>query len=342
MVVNAAPAPARPRLVLAMSAARTRNVFTPAHRARLATLCDVRDPVPLESFADPRADALLGEAQILLTGWGCARIDAGVLDRAPHLRLIVHAAGTVKTFLTRDVFRRRITVTHAAEANAIPVAEFTLAAILFANKRVLAFRDAYARERDAPVQLPGPAVGNLGKTIGIVGASRIGRLVLDLLRRHDLRVLVHDPFLSHEEAAALGAELADLDAMLPTVDVLSLHAPSLPSTREMINARRLALLRDGATLINTARGALVDQAALEAELVRGRISAFIDVTRPNVPAADSPLYTLPNVVLTPHIAGALGTEQARLGAFAVAEIERSLAHETLRGLITRERFPLMA
>ena len=332
----------RARLAFAMSAAGTRGVLTDAHRSRLAALCDILDPVPLESFSDPRADALLDAAHILLTGWGCPAIDARVLDRAPRLRLIAHAAGTVKTFLSPDVFARGIAVTHAADANAIPVAEYTLAAILFANKRVLAFRQSYAEQRNAPIHLAGAPVGNLGKTVGIVGASRIGRLVLDLLRRHDLRVLLHDPFLSRQQAATLGAELMELDAMLPELDVLSLHAPSLPSTRHMIDAGRLAMLRDGATLINTARGALIDQAALETELVSGRLSAFLDVTEPEVLPRESPFYELPNVVLTPHIAGALGTEQARLGDFAVGDIERFLRDEPMRGLITEERFPLLA
>ncbi len=332
----------RPRLVLAMSAEKTRFALTDAHRARLAQLCDIADPRPLESFAEPRAGVLLAQAEILLTGWGCPAIAVHILDRAPRLRLIAHAAGTVKTFLTPEALARGIGVTHAAGANAIPVAEFTLAAILFANKRVGAFRRRYAETRAAPVALCGAPPGNLDKTVGIVGASRIGRLVLDMLRRHALRVLLYDPTLAPQEAAALGVELVGLDAMLPQVDVLSLHAPSLPTTRHMIDARRLALLRGGATLINTARGALVDQAALEAELVSGRLDAVIDVTEPEVLPPGSPLYDLPNVMLTPHIAGALGTEQARLGAFIVAEIERYLRGENLRGAITQERLPLLA
>ncbi|MGG2479179.1 NAD(P)-dependent oxidoreductase, partial [Rhizobium sp. BR5] len=105
-------------------------------------------------------------------------------------------------------------------------------------------------------------------------------------------------------------------------DVISLHAPSLPQTRHMIGAEELARMKDGATLINTARGALVDEDALLAELKTGRIEAVIDVTDPEVPPPDSPLYSLPNVFLTPHIAGATGLERARLGDMAIAEIER--------------------
>jgi phosphoglycerate dehydrogenase-like enzyme len=335
---------ARPCLVYAMAEASTRDVLTPAHRARLATLCEVPDARPLEDFSSPRAQALLARGEILVTGWGCPRIDPAVLARAPRLRLIAHAAGTVKTFMAPEVLERGIAVTHAAEANAVPVAEFTLAAILFANKRVLDFRRLYAEHRTERTKLPlgNPPPGNFRKAVGIVGASRIGRLVMQALRSHDLRVLLHDPTLSADQAAALGATLADLDALLPEVDILSLHAPSLPSTRHLVDRSRLALLRDGATLINTARGALVDQAALEAELRSGRINAFIDVTEPEVPPPSSPLYDLPNVFLTPHIAGALGTEQERLGRFVVQEIERHIAGLPLQSAITTEALSLMA
>jgi phosphoglycerate dehydrogenase-like enzyme len=105
-------------------------------------------------------------------------------------------------------------------------------------------------------------------------------------------------------------------------DVVSIHAPLLPSTRGMIGARQLKLMKDGATFINTARGGLIDEAALVAELQTGRIFGVIDVTDPEIPPVDSPLFTLPNVFLTPHVAGAIGTERLRLGLMAVEEIER--------------------
>ena len=139
-------------------------------------------------------------------------------------------------------------------------------------------------------------------------------------------MLVSDPYVEG------GVEL---DALLAASDVVSLHAPSLPSTRHMLDARRLALLRDGATLINTARGALIDQDALVAELVSGRIDAVIDVTEPEVLPPDSPLYDLPNVVLTPHIAGALGVEVRRLGDSALDELERYARGEPFAHPVTR-------
>lgn len=321
----------RPRAVYALSPERTRHVFAAAHLQRLAELCDIPDAVPLRQFDDGRATGLLADAEVLITGWGCAPIGADMLARAPKLRLIAHAAGTVKTFIAPEIFAAGIAVTHAAAANALPVAEFTLAAILFANKRVLRFRGLYAESKTTRhvMSLADEPIGNYGKAIGIVGASRIGRRVIELLRPFAFDILLHDPFVTPAEAKALGVTLLDLDELIRRCDILSLHAPSLEATRHMIDARRLSLLRDGTTLINTARGALIDHAALEAELVSGRIDAVIDVTEPEVLPADSPLYTLPNVLLTPHVAGALGSERERLGALIVDEIERYVRGEPL-------------
>ncbi len=324
--------PERPTVVLAMAAALTPDLFGPPERARLAALAEVPDPEPLARFDDERAARLLPRAEVLLTGWGCPRIDAVLLARAPRLRAVVHAAGTVKGHVDPECFAR-LRVSSAAAANAIPVAEFTVAAILLAGKRAFRLQRRYRELRGFRLwRNEVPPLGNLGRTVGVVGASRIGRLVLERLRAFDFERLVYDPFLAPGEARALGAEAVALDELLRRSDVVSLHAPSLPETRHLLDRRRLALLRDGAILVNTARGALVDGDALRDELVAGRIDAVLDTTEPEVLPADSPLYDLPNVFLTPHIAGAMGTETRRLAGLALDEIERlarsePLAHE---------------
>jgi phosphoglycerate dehydrogenase-like enzyme len=165
--------------------------------------------------------------------------------------------------------------------------------------------------------------------VGLVGASRIGRRVAALLAGFDLNVLLYDPFVRPEDPIAQQAELVDLDTLMARSDVVSVHAPSLPSTRGMIGSRQLKLMQDGAAFINTARGALVEEEALLAELQTGRIHAVIDVTDPEVPPASSPFFSLPNVFLTPHVAGAIGTERARLGLMAVEEIERFVRGEPM-------------
>lgn len=306
-----------------MAPALTRGQFTPAHLERLRGLCALPDAEPLDRFDDARAEALLLETHVLVTGWGCPRLDTAALDLAPRLQLVVHAAGTVKPFVTDACFERGVRICSAAAANAVPVAEYALGAILLANKCVLELRDRYREVRAFrlwPRELPG--LGNYRKTIGVVGASRIGRRLLELLRPFDFTRLVHDPYLKPEEARRLGAEPVDLDTLLRRSDVVTLHAPSLPETRHLLDSGRLALMRDGALLVNTARGALVDTAALERELASGRIRAVLDVTEPEVLPPGSPLYELPNVLLTPHIAGSLGTECHRMTELALDELER--------------------
>jgi phosphoglycerate dehydrogenase-like enzyme len=310
-----------------MRADLPRRLFSPTAMERLQRVASVDTNVVLTDFRGAR----LGHAEVILSGWGCPPVDEQVLDSAPALRAIVHAAGSVKGHVSAACWERGIRVSSAAAANAEPVAEYTLARILLANKAAERMARAY-RERRSAVDLLAefPTVGNRGKTVGIVGASRIGRRVIELLRPFELSVIVSDPYLEDD----LGVERRELDELLAAADVVSLHAPALPSTRHLIDARRLALLRDGATLINTARGALVDHDALVLELASGRIDAVIDVTEPEVLPPDSPLYELPNVVLTPHIAGALGTEVLRLGDAAVDEIERYAAGEPFAHPVT--------
>ena len=317
----------RPKLAFAMAADKTRYVFDDAALARLGRICDVVQAAPLEEFDSAAARSVLGQINILVTGWGCPFVSAQLVRAAPNLKLIAHAAGTVKYTLDPAVYAAGIAVTHAADANAVPVAEFTLAAILFANKRVFELRDRYRADpsRRSAYQLMDEPIGNYRRTVGLVGASRIGRKVAKMLQGFDFEVLLSDPFVRLGDAVLAGAELVDLETLLSRSDVVSLHAPSLPVTRAMIGAAQLALMRDGATLINTARGALVDEAALIAELESGRLQAVIDVTEPEIPPRDSPLFRLPNVFLTPHVAGAVGTERLRLGQMAIAEVERFVA-----------------
>lgn len=325
------PSP-RPGLAFAMDPARTRHVLAGADMTRLEALCRVPDALPITDFGAPGAAALLAETEILVTGWGCPPVDGAVVRLAPRLRLIGHAAGTVKPLIAAEVFAAGIAVTHAAAANALPVAEFTLAAILFANKRVLQFRELYRRERSAGANaaLASRPIGNFRKTVGIIGASLIGRRVVELLRPFAFELLLCDPFVTAEEAAALGTRLVPLPELMRGSDIVSLHAPALPSTRHMLDGGMLALLRDGATFINTARGSLVDHAALTAELLTGRIDAVLDVTDPEPLPPTSPLYDLPNVLLTPHVAGALGLERQRLGTLIADEVERFVRGEPLR------------
>jgi len=333
-----------PAIALAMQPSRTEHVLSPETLHRLSEIGRLLDVEPLERFDDNRAKQILAEADVLITGWGSPYVGRDVLAAAPRLRLIAHAAGTVKGIVDEQIFDAGITVTHAAEANAIPVAEFTLAAIIFAGKQVFRFRDLYvaARNRDRTHAMQRLAIGNYRRTIGIVGASRIGRRVVELLRPFAYRVLLFDPTVDAVEASSLGTEKVDLVTLMKQSDIVSLHAPSLPSTLHMIGTEELSLMREGTTLINTARGALIDEAALLKTLASGRIDAIIDVTEPEIPGPMSAFYDLPNVFLTPHIAGAVGLERGRLGDMVVDEIERFVKGEPLLYRILHHDLALIA
>lgn len=326
---------AGPRIALAMFDGLVDHAFTANQRARLSAVGDVIDPVPLDDFADDRAAAVLRDAEVLLGHWGCPTLTAEVMEAAPGLRMFAYAAGTVKWQVTDAVWARDLLVTSAAAANAVPVAEYTVAMVLLANKGVLLWRE---RQRDPSVELPFDAatIGNYGARVGLVGASLVGRRVIELLAPYDLHLSVYDPYLDAVEAERLGVEkVDDLDLLCAGVDVLSLHAPDVEATRSMIGATQLAALRDGATIVNTARPALVDTAALEAELMSGRISGILDVTDPEPFPDDHPLLARPNVFVTPHIAGAVGNELHRLAELAVEEVERFARGEPPRYPVRR-------
>lgn len=338
------PDVARPKLAFAYDPARAERVFSARDLARLREVADIVRDAPLTRLDTDEARALLADIDVLVTGWGAPPIDAATLVAAPKLKLVAHSAGTVKSFVDRAVFEAGISVITAAAANAIPVAEFTLAAILFANKRVFEFRDMYrqSRTRDGLGPIMASEFGNYRKVIGVIGASRIGLKLIEMLRPFDFEVILHAPRMCPEQAAELGVELVGLDDLMRRADIVTLHAASVPETQHMLGAREFALMRDGTTFINTARGAIVDHPPMERELVSGRISAVLDVTDPEPLPPDSPIYELGNVFLLPHIAGAAGVERERLGALVVDEVVRFARGEPLQHLIDYSRYDRLA
>lgn len=334
---------AKPRALLAYAPELNRELLTAGHLERLGRLCELPSNAPVQAFEDAAGVVDLARTEVLITGWGAPVLDAAALDRLPRLRAVFHAAGSVKLHVTRECFERGIRVTSAAAANAIPVAEFTVGAILLGNKRIFSIERRYRRHRayrSWAEEFPG--LGNHGRTVGIVGASRVGRLVLERLRPFGFDLLLHDPFLGDAEARSLGAARCELDDLVRRSDVVSLHAPSVRETHHMIDARRLGLLRDGALLVNTARGALVDQDALADEILSGRIYAVLDTTDPEILPAESPLYESENVLLTPHVAGSLGPETRRMLDAALDELERFVGGEPLHHEVRHEDWDRVA
>lgn len=325
-------------LMVAMPEGLFHQFFTAEDVARLRSHGNlVLSPTP-EDHRSPGARELLASAEILITGWGADLLDAELMSQAPRLRLVVHSAGTVRKIVTADAYERGLRVSSQTALNAAPVAEYTLAMILLSAKDVFRAARHYRQVRSAIDRRTFDHVGVYRRRVGFVGLSLISRQVIELLRPFGCEILVFSRHLGEAEAERLGVRPASLEEVMSTSEVISLHSADVPANYRMIGAEQLALIKDGATFINTARGRLVDQDALIEELRTGRFDAILDVADPDVTVPDSPLWDMDNVLLTPHFAGSLGQELFRLGNGAVQDIEDYLAGRPMAGEITAEGF----
>jgi phosphoglycerate dehydrogenase-like enzyme len=180
--------------------------------------------------------------------------------------------------------------------------------------------------------------GAYGSVIGIVSLGRIGSLLCEKLRILDVKVIAYDPFLSPERARRLGVEMVSLEELFSRSDVVTLHTPWLPETDGLIRGRHFASMKRNATFINTARGGIVrEKEMIDVLIERPDLFALLDCVVEEPPPSHSMLYRLPNIILTPHIAGSQHDECRRLGRFMVEETERFLSGEDLRWQVTRER-----
>ena len=290
-----------------------------------------------------RPPAWIEEIEVLFTGWGGPRCDQALLDRLPRLRTVFYGAGSLRSVATEACWERGIVFVSAAALNAVPVVEYSLGAILLSFKRVWHHARWVRAHRGYTPLRPLPMPTGAGAVVGLVSLGLIGRGVAERLRGFDVRVLAHDPLLSPEQVNALGAELVSLDELFAHADIVSLHTPLLPETGGFIDRRLLDRLKPNATFINTARGGLVRETDLIAFLVaRPDVQAILDVTDPEPPLSESPLYDLPNVLLTPHIAGSIGGECRRMGWAMVEEFHRLVRGEPLRHEVSREQLARMA
>ena len=288
------------------------KIYGDEGRAAVAELADVYAP-PQTADSVAKDPGVLAEVEVILSGWGAPAMDAAFLEAAPDLRVVLYGAGSIRRVATPALWERGVRITSAYAANAVPVSEYTLAAILFSLKRGWHFAFSARREKALPGQ--GQVPGAYGSTVGLVSLGMVGRLVRERLRPFALNVVAYDPYVTSEEARVLGVDLISLEDLFASSEVVSLHAPWLPETEGMILGSHLASMKRNATLINTSRGAVVREAEMVEVLEeRPDLWAVLDVTHPEPPEPDSRLYDLPNVVLTPHIAGSLGGECRRMGS----------------------------
>jgi phosphoglycerate dehydrogenase-like enzyme len=315
-------------------------LLTPETRARLAAVVEV--VVTLREGDDWRPHAAqLGDIEVVIGNWGVPRFTPELLTAMPALRLVCYAAGSVRAFVTPEFWQRGIHLTTAVAANARPTATFAEAMILLSLKQTW----FYLRERRADwAYLRDTASSGIHRaTVGIIGLSRVGREVIRGLQRHEVKILAHDPTVDAAEAARVGVELTPLEELFARSDVVSLHAPLLAQTVGLVTGDLLRRMGRNATFVNTARGAIVREAELIAVLgERPDLTAVLDVTDPEPAPADSPLRRLPNVVLTPHIAGARHREIELLMRVALDELERHVRGEPLHFALSEAAAALQA
>lgn len=288
---------------------------------------------------------LAADTQYLFSTWGMPEFTKEEVQRYfPQLRAVFYAAGSVQGF-ARAFLTNGIKVFSAWAANAVPVAEYTVAQIILANKgffggaRLYKEKKSQSAARDYSFAFP----GNYNACVGIIGAGMIGKLVIERLKAYRLQTLVFDPFLPQEAADQLGVEKCSLAELFRRCDTISNHLANNPQTVGMIDYAVLSQMKPRATFLNTGRGAQV----VESDLVRaleeepGRI-AVLDVTWPEPPEPDSPFYSLPNVILTPHIAGSFGNELVRMAEYMLQEYAELTAGQPTHYEVTLEMLKTMA
>jgi phosphoglycerate dehydrogenase-like enzyme len=324
----------KPRALFILNEGSYSSIYGPKERAAIDELVDIY-ALPQTAASVKENPTLLKDIEIIFSGWGAPRIDAEFLAAAPNLKAVFYGAGSVKGLITDEFWERGVTLTSSWGANAIPVIEYTLAQVLFSLK--YGWHYALTIKRDGKYPRKQTVPGAYGSTVAVISLGMIGRGVCEHLKRFDVDVIAYDPFADEKTAADLGVTLVSLAKAFALGDVVTLHTPWLKETENMIQGAHFRAMKEGATFINTARGAVVDEPAMiEALQERPDIFALLDVTYPEPPKPESPLYTMPNVILTPHIAGSMSNECRRMGQYAIDECRRYLNGEPLQWQVTKE------
>ena len=245
----------------------------------------------------------IGSCENYVTLWGSARLDAEILRNAPNLKLLTHLGGTVVPFVSDEMWERGIRVISANDYFAESVAEGTLAYILAALRDIPKYSDELKNQKKWKSSLSYSA-GLMGKTVGLVSYGTIARKLVPILSQFKVRIMVYDiKPLPEEDVRRYGLIQASLERIFSECDIISLHTPLFDATYHLVGDELLSKIKDGALFVNTSRGAVVDQAALERHLSQGRFKAILDVYEKEPPEEDCPLYRLQNVIMMPHMAG---------------------------------------
>lgn len=325
------------KIAVVCSLGMCHTVFTPKALDDLRKLGDV---VINEGEATvENVKKTIKDADIAVTSWGSPAMSKEILDECPNLKLVLHAAGSVKPIVTDELWARGVRVCASTKPLGIGVAETALGLTIASCKNFFQLSD----ELHAGEFRLHDVKELYEITIGVVSAGFVGRHYIKLLQNFGVNVLVYDPFITSEKAKELGATKVELNELLAVSDVVSLHAPSIPETRHMINAETLKLMKKDGILINTARGSLIDEKALYEHVKAGNLKyACLDVYDPEPMPVDNPLRTLKNVILTPHIAGLAMNGKLRIGAHVVEEVAKFISGNRMDCEVLQENLSKMA
>ena len=318
------------------------RVYAFGRKEKVAELFDVY-PTVINAENIDQEIASLADIEYIFCTWGMFNLEEKYLDQLPKLKAVFYAAGSVKHF-AEAFLKRGILVISAADANGEFVACYAASQIqlaatgFFHNLRVDCYNArAFHGKRNESY------TGLFAIRVGLIGAGMIGRRTIEKLRLPDIEICVYDPFLSEEEAKALNVTKVSLEEMFATCQVVSNHAPNIPSTYGMLKPEHFESMLPMSTFINTGRGRTIDEEGmLQVLKKRTDIVAILDVTYPEPPAEDSLIFHLPNVYHTSHIAGALGREVVHMADLCLDEAHRLLNGEPLQYNVTLERLPFLA
>jgi D-3-phosphoglycerate dehydrogenase len=306
----------RPTIVVA-------DVIDVDARAELAIHGDVIDVdgtnVPALLDVLPLADALVVRSETQVT--------AELLAVAPRLKVVARAGVGIDNVDLEAATRAGVLVLNAPGANAVSAGEHTIALLLAITRHLIAANDtthagSWQRKRMKPVDLR-------GRTVGIVGLGRVGSVVASRLKAFEMQVIAHDPHIDASRFDALGVESVPLDRLFAQSDIVTFHCPATAETHHLINRDSIRTLKPGVIVLNVARGEVVDEFALADALKEGHVAAAgVDVF-PSEPARESPLFGLPNVIVTPHIAGSSAEALAAVGRVISTTTIQALRGETV-------------
>jgi phosphoglycerate dehydrogenase-like enzyme len=311
------------------------DVFGGGRRERIARLVELYPEVVTGATFEAHASKL-ADVEVIFATWGMPALSEQQLARLPALEAVFYAGGNVKAF-AESLLEHHIVLVSAWAIDAIATAQLVLSQVLLTSRGYFRALRRYAQTRDLHEAKAFHRPGAAGEVVGLIGMGEVGRRLSVELRRLGFRVLTNDPFLTPERAQELGVEQVTLEELFRRSYVVSNHIPDSPGTKQMLGASLFESMRDSASFINSGSGAQVVESHLVRVLkARPDLTALLDVTDPEPPSPSSPLWTLPNVVLSPRVGGTVGDEVTRLSDAMIDEFEAWQAGQPLRYQVTRE------